>query len=229
MLDLVIIIIMLIFALVGYKRGLLDAIMSLVGSVGSLVLAFIVYPTVNVVLKLTPLYSWINEWVENKMSAINFGTGIQTQGNAITEKITWLPKFISEELVRNNNTEVYEMLGVKNIVDYVSVSISNIIIAMIALLVTWILLKVIFTGSLRTIGKMIANLPIISNLNRLGGGIVGIIKGLLTLWIVGLIVPFIMTIPSYEVIGTYIETSVVTKWIYDNNLVIMIFNHFFKL
>lgn len=229
MLDLVVIILLFIFGAIGYKRGLLDAILSLLGSVGSLILAFIVYPVVNMVLKLTPLYTGINEWVTEKVGNINFGTGVQTQGNAITQQITWLPQFMNEQLVRNNNTEVYELLGVKNIVDYVSLSITNIIIAMVALLITWVLLKVILTGSLRTIGKMIAKLPVISSLNRLGGLVLGIIKGLLTLWIIGLMIPLVMTIPSYEMIGNYIEASILTKWLYENNLVIMVFNQLFKI
>lgn len=226
MLDILVIIVLLLFGIIGYNRGLIDTVFTLFSTAVSLVLAFIVYPVVNFILKLTPIYTEINKWVSEKVATIDFGMGVQTQSKAISSNITWLPEFISEQLVENNNTEMYKLLGVQNIVDYVSVSLTHIIISMLALLITWVILKFVFTGVLRGMGKLIAKLPVISGLNKLGGLGVGFAKGLLTLWIIGLLIPLVMTIPAYEGIGAYIEASYLTKWLYENNLVIVAFNHF---
>lgn len=227
MLDIIILGLLLIFAIVGSRRGLIDAVLTFLSSLGALILSFIVYPLVNAILKLTPLYTHINEWVSDKVSTINFGTGVQSQGNAIVKNLTWLPEFISETLVKNNNTEVYKVLGVQNIIDYVSVSITNIIVAMLALLITWLILKIILIGSLRMVGNMVAKLPVISSLNKLGGFCIGFIKGLLTLWIVVLIIPCIIATTSYQGVETYIQGSILFKWLYENNLVLFVFQQLF--
>lgn len=227
MLDIIVLGILLIFALIGSHRGLIDAVLTFLSSLGALILAFIVYPLVNIVLKLTPLYTYINEWVSDKVSTINFGTGVQSQGKAIAENLTWLPEFISEALIKNNNTEVYKALGVQSIMDYVSISITNIIMVMLAVLITWLILKVVLVGSLRMVGNMVAQLPVISSLNKLGGFCIGLLKGLLTFWIIALIVPCIIAIPSYQGLEVYIQGSILFKWLYENNLVLFVFGQLF--
>ena len=227
MLDLIILGVLLIFAFIGMHRGLIDEVVTLLGSLGALVLSFIVYPVINIILKLTPLYTYINEWVRDKVGAIQFGMGVQSQGNAIVQNLTWLPDFMSETLVKNNNIEVYKALGASNIVDYVSISITNIIMAMLALLITWIILKVILVGSVRVVGRFVAKLPVISSFNKMGGFIIGLMKGLLTFWVIALVVPCIIAIPSSEGIEAVIEGSVLFKWLYENNLVLLAFQEMF--
>lgn len=227
MLDLFILVVLLIFAFVGSKRGLIDTALTFFSSLGALILSFIIYPVINVILKMTPLYLHINEWINNRISAINFGTGVQAQGHAIIENITWLPEFMGEALVRNNNTEVYKVLGAQNVVDYVSISITNIVISMLAVLITWFILKCVLVGSLRMVGNMVAKLPVISSFNHLGGFCIGLIKGLLTFWIVTLIIPCIIAIPAYQDFETYIQTSILFKWLYENNLVVLALQQLF--
>lgn len=227
MLDIIVLVILLMFALVGSRKGLINTVLTFLSSLGALILSFILYPAVNMLLKITPLYTYINERVSQKIASINFGTGIQSQGNAITEKLTWLPEFISESLIKNNNTEVYKVLGAHNVMDYVSISITNIIIAMLALLVTWFILKFVLVGSLQMVGTLVAKLPVISSFNKLGGFCIGLAKGLLTFWIVVLIVPCIITNPDYQGLETYIQGSILFKWLYENNLILIIFKQLF--
>lgn len=227
MLDLIVLGILLIFAFVGMHRGLIDEVVTLLGSLGALILSFIIYPLINVILKFTPLYTYINVWVRGKVGTIQFGSGVQSQGKAIVQNLTWLPDFMSETLVKNNNSEVYKALGANDIVDYVSISITNIIMAMLALLITWLILKVVLVGSVRIIGRFIAKLPIISSLNKIGGFGIGLIKGLLTFWVIVLVVPCIIAIPSYEGIEAAIEGSLLFKWFYENNLVLLVFQQMF--
>lgn len=226
MIDLIIIISMLLFALVGYKKGLIRELVTFASSIMALVLAFIVYPVVNAALKLTALYTVIYSGVSEKIEAINFGKGLQSQGKAIVENITWLPNSIKEQVVSNNNTAMYELLGVQNIYEYISTYITNIIINMIAIFVTWFLLKVVLIWILRLMGSIIEHLPIISNFNSMGGLIVGIFKGVLTLSIITLIMPILMTIPSFNHIGELLEMSYLAEWFYEHNLVIGLYNYF---
>lgn len=226
MIDLIVVLIIAVFALVGYKRGLIESALTLLSSVAALVLSFIVYPIINMFLKLTPLYMRIYGGTFEKVKGIDFGKGIQSQGNAILENVTWIPNFLAEQIKNNNNTAMYDLLGVTTIQEYISTFITNMIISLIAILVTWILLKVVLAGVLRIIGSVIEHLPVISSFNHLGGLAFGIIKGLLTLSIIGLIIPLLITLPTFQEIEQLIEGSMIAKWMYENNLIILIYNQF---
>lgn len=225
--DIIVVGLILLAAVVGYKKGLINMITTLLSNVCALVLSIIIYPVIYNVLKLTPIYIRVQEWVKEKVGVVDFGAGLQTQGKAIINNLDWLPEFMSEALVQNNNTEVYKVLGVNNITDYISVSISNVIMALLAILVTWLVLNVILAGGFKMLGKVVASVPIISNVNQLGGLVVGGIKGLLLISIIGLIIPLIMTMPGCEVITQYIEESYLTKWLYENNLILAVINYYF--
>ena len=226
MVDLLIVIIMLLFIIVGYKKGLIKELVTLASSIIALVLALIVYPAINTILRLTALYTMIYTGVLAKVQQIDFGKGFQTQGKAITEGITWLPKILTEQIKNNNNTAMYEILGVRTIEEYISTYITNMIIAMIAIFITWFLLKFILIGVLRLLASVIEHLPIISTLNQIGGLIVGGIKGALTLSIVALIVPVVLTSSNWSELSVQIEASYLVEFIYKHNLVIWLYNYF---
>lgn len=226
MIDLIVVLILIIFAAIGYKRGFIRSALTLCSTVVALVLSFIVYPATNMILKTTPIYTSIYEGVFNKIEAIDFGKGIQSQGNAIIENIKWLPEFLTMQIKNNNNTAMYEMLGVKTIQEYISIYIANMIISMIAIFITWFLLKVILGIVLRMLGSVIEHLPIVSSFNHGFSLIFGLVKGILTLSVIGLVIPLFIALPAFQDISQSIEASVLTKWMYDNNFIIMIYNYF---
>ena len=176
-------------------------------------------------LKLTPLYTSVYEGVFKKIEAINFGKGIQSQGEAILENITWLPQFLTLQIKNNNNTAMYELLGVKTIQEYISIYITNMIVSLIAILITWFLLKIVLVVVLRALGSIIEHLPVISSFNRGGGLIFGLVKGVLTLSVIGLIIPVFITLPAFQDISQSIEASILTKWMYDNNFILLIYHY----
>lgn len=228
MIDLIILVIILIFALIGYKKGLIKEIITLVSSIVALVVAFIIYPAINAILKITALYTVIYSGVLEKVQIIDFGKGLQSQGKAIIENITWLPSYLTEQIASNNNTAMYEMLGVHTIQEYISTYITDMIVGLIAILVTWFLIKVGLVWVLRIMASIIEHLPIISGFNHIGGLIVGIFKGALTLSIIVLVVPLFITIPSLSHIGESLEMSYLVRWFYENNLVIWLYNYFIQ-
>ena len=226
MIDLIVILILVIFAVIGYKRGLIRSAITLCSSIVALVLSFIVYPAINMMLKLTPIYTSIYEGVFKKIEAIDFGRGIQSQGNAIIENITWLPEFLTIQIKNNNNTAMYELLGVKNIQEYISMYIANMIVSLIAILITWLLLKVILGTILKMLASIIEHLPVISSFNHGIGLVFGLLKGAITLSAIGLLIPVFIALPAFQNISQNIESSILTKWMYDNNFILMLYNYF---
>ena len=224
MVDLIILILLLIFALVGYRTGLVKTLVTLGGSIVALMISFVVYPIVNMILKATAIYTIIYDGVFSKVQGIDFGKGIQTQTAAIIENITWLPRFLAEQIVDNNNTTMYELLGVHTLVEYISTYITNIVIGMLAILITWFLIKVVLVGILGGAAKIVEHLPIISELNHFGGFIIGLFKGILTVCIITLLIPAFLIVPSLMNFGILLQSSYLIQWFYEHNLVIWIYN-----
>lgn len=226
MIDLMIIVWMILFIAVGYRKGLIRTLITFSSSIIALILTFIVYPVVKeIILKVTTLYTLIYTNVFEHIQGIDFGRGLQTQAKSIVENITWLPKVLTEQIASNNNTAMYEYLGVTSIQEYISAFITNTIIALVAILVTWLIIKIALGIGLELISGIIEHLPVISSCNHLGGGILGGLKGLLTVSIVVLVIPMIMMNPSFGELGSLVESSYLAQWIYKYNPIIWIYNY----
>lgn len=229
MLDLSVIIVVSIFGIVGYKRGFIKSVLTFATSIIALVLSFIVYPMMTMLLRITPVYTWIYQAISKKVEDISFGGGLQSQGDAITKNITWMPNILVEQVKNNNNTAMYDLLGATNIREYISLYVTQMLIGMLALFLTWVVLKIILTTVIKLLSGIIEHLPIISTFNKQGGLCLGIIKGILMLSIVGLIIPILIEIPSIQSIYLEIQSSYLSKWLYENNLIIMVYNYLFHI
>ncbi len=229
MLDLCIIIIISIFAIVGYKRGFIKSALTLGSSIIALALSFVVYPIMEMLLRVTPIYTWIYQVVSSKIEGITFGGGLQSQGEAITKNITWIPSILVEQVKKNNNTAMYDVLGATNIKEYISLYITQMLIGMLALLLTWLVLKIVLAIVIKLLAGIVEHLPIISGFNKQGGLCLGVLKGVLILSIIGLIIPILIEIPIIQNIYSEIQSSYVTKWLYENNLIIIIYNYLFHV
>ena len=226
MIDKIVIVILLIFAVIGYKKGLIRSVVTLLSSVLSLILALFIYPLTNMILKITPLYTSIYNGTLKQVETIDFGKGLQTQGNAILENITLLPEMITEQIKANNNTEMYRLLDVHSLQEYIATFVANIAINLLAIIVTWLIIKVgimLLSGSL---GGIIEHLPVVATFNRAGGLLFGVVKGIFMLSIIGLIIPVFINWPSFMPLYESIEESVLTKWLYNHNLIISIYDYY---
>ncbi len=229
MLDLSVIIVVSIFGIIGYRRGFIKSILTFGTSIIALVLSFIVYPMMTMLLRITPVYTWIYQTISKKVEDISFGGGLQSQGDAITKNITWMPDILVEQVKNNNNTAMYDLLGATNIKEYISLYVTQMLMGMLALFLTWVVLKIILTTVIKLLSGIIEHLPIISIFNKQGGLCLGIIKGILMLSIVGLIIPILIEIPSIQSIYLEIQSSYLSKWLYENNLIIMVYNYLFHI
>lgn len=227
MLDVSIIIIICIFGVIGYRRGIVKSALTLGSSIIALILSFIVYPVVEMLLRVTPVYTWIYQTIDSKLQNITFSSGLQSQGNTITESISWIPDILVEQVKVNNNIAMYDALGVTNVKEYISIYITQMLMGLLALLITWLILKIVLVIAIKFIAGIVEHIPIVSVLNRQGGLCLGVLKGILILSIIGLIIPIFIDIPVIQNIDMAIQTNYIAKWLYENNIIIIIYNYLF--
>ncbi len=224
MIDILVVVSLLVFSYVGYKRGLVRSVLTLLSSVLALGAAFIVQPIISSFLKGTGIYTWIYTNVANKIGEIDFGLGIQSQSNAIIENITWLPEILVEKIKLNNNFEMYSSLGANNITEYISICISNILIGLLSILIMWIIFKIAIAFLIGFISTVVEHLPIISTLNKYGGLGIGVIKGLFMISLIFLMLPIINEVSIFTGVVNLVNEGAISSWLYENNIIVGVFN-----
>lgn len=189
-LTIIVLAILILSTLIGMQKGLIRTILSLFSIVISLILAWIIYPHVSGVLGefrdlhqfvYEPVNEFFAEQIPELINGVMESPGSEEQTSLIDQLP--LPQLIKDTLALNNTTAAYEALGVKNFVEYLSVTVTKLIIQAISLLLT-LLISIIGLHLLMIVTDLVAKLPVINSLNRLGGAIAGLATGYLIMQIV---------------------------------------------
>lgn len=130
-----------------------------------------------------------------------------------------MPEFLKAALLENNNTTIYEELGVTTFAEYVASYISRMAVNIVSFLVTFIL-AIIIVKALMVAVDIIGELPGVGFFNHLGGGIAGAFVALLIVWIGFLIVTLAYTTTAGKAVFEMIEQSSILTQIYEKNILL---------
>ena len=202
-LDIIIIGIVIISTIIGYKKGLINVIFNLCAFLIALIITVVLYtPITNIIIENTELDDKIeNIIIENATSSEDENT---TEDSVIN-------KYITQSITKTKN-DIVE--GTSTIIAQKVISIFVAIVLFIIVRILLIFVKVVFNG--------IANLPIIKQINEVGGIAYGILRGVLMIYIILAILFFIISINNIGIIVDAINTSIITKILYTNNIILNI-------
>lgn len=232
LIDLIILGILGISVLVGLYRGFVAS----VASVGSTVLSF-------------AISSWLNpklvEWVQSNpdilktlasytdaATRIGDQTLAQTSVTALTangiseilEKVH-LPAPLNTLLENNLSNQVFRSLGLSQVGDYVTQTIIsavvNVICFLICFAVSFIVLHLVL-GFLKAIFKF----PVLKQLNSLVGGLFGLLRGALLVFVAFALLPLIRTAVPLEGLDSLMTESALAPLFNSDRLILMIMNGF---
>ncbi len=212
--DLIIVGIIALCVVFGYKKGLTGSILKIISFILALVIAFIFYkPVANYVIENT-------EWDNNiEKSIIEMLEGEVQEKGKIDEESTNLPDIIVnyinealEQTVGKTQTEILQETAVG-----ISTTIINAGSFIAVLIIARILLIVI-----RLFAKFITDLPIIKQVDKTGGIIYGIIEGLVIIWVIISIISFVSPVMEGSGIVEAINKSFLGGILYNNNLLLKI-------
>lgn len=218
---LIVIAIMALSVFVGYKKGLVKIVASLLATVIIIVLVGMFTPSVSRwIRKSTPLESVIQKEMVKMLT--EEGEESSKEELPKEEQISMiekaeLPKFFKDMLLENNNKEVYKALGVENFMDYTGAYVAKVIADIIAFLVTFLIVSVVVRIAISALG-IIDKLPLIGGVNRLAGSVVGVGIGIVIVWILFIVVTLLYDTDLGRMCFENIETNPILKTIYDNNL-----------
>ena len=127
-----------------------------------------------------------------------------------------MPQFLKDMLLENNNTTIYEELGVKSFPEYVASYISRMVLNLISFLVTF-LIAIIIVKALMFAVNIIGELPVLGLVNHIGGGVLGLALGLVIIWLGFLIITLLYTTEAGNACFEMIEKSSILRFLYDVN------------
>lgn len=219
-------IVFLLSVIIGYKRGLVKIIASLLATLVCIVLVFLISPSVSKwIQESTPL----RETVKNKCIELllpDDTTGEEALQIEISreQQISMIegadiPEAIQKMLLENNNNEVYTALGVQTFGEYIGTYIAKVIADIIAFLVTFIAVFIvvrILLGMLNIFDK----LPLVGGANHLVGGILGAGIGILIIWILFIVITLLYNTSFGVVCMKEISESEILTKLYDSNILL---------
>ena len=130
-----------------------------------------------------------------------------------------LPQFLKDALLENNNTTIYEELGVQTFAAYVASYISRMVIKILSFLVT-VIVAVIIVRALMAAVDIIGELPVIGFFNHLGGVALGGVIALLIVWDGFLVLTLLYSTEAGKTCFDLIEQSEILTFLYEKNLLL---------
>lgn len=195
--DIIIVAIILLSTFLAYRKGLITLAIQLVAVVIAVVLALLLYkPVSNVIINVTG----IDESIQNAIleEANDMMTNDEEGANQVVETIQngMLP-------------ETARTISI-NIIEGAVILILYIVIRIILKFVT-------------ALANLVSKLPILNQLNQLGGTIYGILRGVLIVYILLLIVNLSGEIEPQNHVYTAVEESYIGKMMNENNILDILF------
>lgn len=129
-----------------------------------------------------------------------------------------LPNIFKSLLRDNNNSEVYSALGATNFLEYISTYLTKIIIGILAFLITFIVLTIVFRSIIFAL-DIFTKIPGIGALNRLAGAVAGFLIALIVVDLIFVVITLCYTTGFGQQLFAMIDSEPILGFLCDHNLV----------
>lgn len=236
--DVAIVVAVVIFGIIGWKKGFLVKIVEMASSIFGLIASIILARPFSAVLD-----QWMGESIGLKINEyllsrsalfaaeFTYENRLQTVEQAFDGMN--LPKFMIEWIA--NAIDVESMST--TLVDTMTPIIKSLALLVIAFIILFFGSIIVFFF-LKILAKLVTKLPVIKQIDKILGVLFGLLKITVIVYILLFVLGLVLTIPAInEAIGTFVQNDMqlgeegfrLSKWLYDNNLLKQIINVFVSI
>jgi uncharacterized membrane protein required for colicin V production len=210
----------LICVLAGWRKGLFKSVLSVAGLIASMVIAVYAAPHISSYLEEnTQIDEKIAAYITERLEFSEVGQDLSKSIQVSVINELPLPEGMKENILDNNNSEMYDLLEVSGVYDYIAKSVAVVILnAAVFLMLTFICRLVFFILS-RQVSDF-TRLPIVRSIDKLGGGCLGLMKALIYVWVFFLVLSISSTFTWSQQIILQIQNTTLLKLLYDNNILL---------
>lgn len=219
----------LICVLVGWVKGLFKSVLSVAGLIASIVVAVYAAPHLSGYLEEnTQADERIAAYITEKLEYSGVGEELSRSVQIAVISELPLPESLKDSILDNNNSEIYDLLKVSDIYEYIAKSVAVVVLNAIVFLTLTILCRIFFFVLSRKM-KDLTKLPIVRWVDKICGGLLGAVKGLIYIWVFFLLLSICSTFEWSQTILSQINASGILKLLYDNNILLDIVGDFTKV
>lgn len=223
-LDFIFIAIILLGSAIAASKGLVKTVFGFASTLVSLVFAYIFYSNLaEFMIKSTNIFQFMQEKISKALDLETMARAVMNKQDSVDMiRNLQVPGFLQDLLLENNNTEIYRLLGIPSIDDitaYISGFLATIAINALSFMVLFFI-GILIVGLLSYVMDIIARLPVLKQVNHVGGFLVGIVFSFFGLWIVSMILFFISNLQETTKLQLLIERSPFVMIFYENNLLL---------
>lgn len=225
-LDIIVIAIMLVCVVVGYFKGFVKTAFGLFSAIIAVLLTLFLSPIVSgYIVEHTEFNDQISEKVIQilELDAMDSDVMLKEDEFEAIDKLK-LPSALKDMLSKNNNREFYELLVVDTFGGYIGGMMAVVAVNALSFIGVFIVISIIL-NILTTLLDLVSHLPILNEVNKMAGAGVGLMLGVVIVWVFNILLGFVLSIQATTVLSELIESSVIQKFLYNNNpLMRLLFN-----
>lgn len=207
-LDIIIVAIIALNVYLCYKKGLVNLAVGLIAVFAAIILSVLLYkPVTNIIIENTQFDETIKKAItENFTPDVPEGAQV-----GYTGILSYLETEVGNAVNKTQNEVVYESA------EAIAIKVIN----LISFIVIFTVVRVALFA-LTFIADAITSLPILKQLDDVGGILYGFVKALLIIYVVLAVVFFIANLTAVTTISEAISSSYITKFFYENNILLNI-------
>jgi len=220
-LDFIFLGIIVITSTMGAVKGLIKTLFGFASTMLSLIIAYLFYGVLaNLLIESTKLYSFFQEKISDALdlNALSQSVVSNIDRKEMIQGIQ-VPDFLKNLLIENDNSEIYNVLGIhanNQASNYVSSFLATIAINVMAFIILFILAMIII-GILSSLLDLVAKLPVLKQVNHISGFLVGLVTGVLMLWVLSLGLYLFISMQGTSNLQALIDDSPFVLIFYNNN------------
>jgi uncharacterized membrane protein required for colicin V production len=206
--DLIIGVIIILFLIIGYKKGLVFCLINLATFIVAIVLAFaLCSPVAELVKNTTEVDENMKAFIISHMPG---GEDIDLKAN---EQLPDPIKNAIDDSVASINE------AKEKAIDATATEITNNVLRAICFVAIFFLVKILM-WVLKLVSRIFTKIPVIEQINSLGGMIVGTLEGLIIVYVIFGVIALISPMLTNTAIVDSINGSFFGKMMYNNNVVV---------
>lgn len=209
------------FVLNGRRMGFIRTVFTLFSTIIAIMLTIWVSPIIS---KEAQKNEKLMDFTTKKIQKIIDYEEKENKDDKVTDQVSFigklpLPKAMRESLVENNNKEVYKAMAVDNFKEYVSQSVSRMVINAGAFLVVFIIVSIALSVICIAL-EILSKLPLINGLNKTAGLLAGLLQGIVVVWVLFLVLTVFAGTEGGQKVFQMINDSTFLSVLYNNNMLL---------
>lgn len=208
--------------ILGWYKGFLKTVLGMVQLIATIILVLILSPLVkNMLAENTGLYRQTRDSIiaaiEESIPELPEGFEVPLEMQDTVIENSSFPRMLQDLLKENNRADVYEKLNAASFVEYVGSYMADLVVGLVSFLIVFIVIRIVFQILVLAF-DLLGKIPVLGGINRLAGAVLGVVRGVIVLWILCLLATIF---PETRIGGDVLSavgSSGILSWIYNNNL-----------